>query len=159
MASDETRALAALDPADVIGIQTTLAEYCDRIDRNDIDGLVDLFTPDCRVDFIPGRTLVGRAELHAHLTDRMLPVAATSHHLSNVIVRAEGPDAAQVSSYLYAWHRYVDGRPDGIVWGRYLDRCVRVGGAWSIERRALVLHGAEGFDRPHMHMLNRGRTV
>jgi len=137
------------------GVRDLLARYCVLLDANRTDELGEIFTEDCAVDFIPGTTIHGLAAVIAHLTERMRPVAATSHHLSNTVLSETGDGEVAATSYLYAWHRYRDGRPDGTVWGHYEDVARRTTGGWRLARRTLVVHGMEGFDRPEMHMLHR----
>lgn len=136
-------------------IRDLLARYCVLLDGNRIDELGVIFANDVVVDFIPGTTIRGLSALIAHLTDRMVPVQATSHHLANTVLEARSDGDVAATSYVYAWHRYTDGRRDGILYGRYKDVARRTDDGWRLVARKLVVHGMDGFDRPVMHMLVR----
>jgi ketosteroid isomerase-like protein len=119
-----------------------LSDYCDRIDRYDIGGVVDLFTDDGIYDFGFGRLYSGHAALR-RLFRRVEVYAATSHHISNVHLVVAG-DRAAVRSALYAYHvRSADGS-EVHVWGQYLDDLVRQGETWRIARRALRVAHEKG---------------
>ena len=81
--------------------------------------------------------------------------AATSHHVSNVQITFDGPDRAHSVAYLYAWHRYVDGSPDGELWGRYRHRFVRTEVGWRISALLLEAAGTVDFHRTRMHPIGR----
>ncbi len=133
-----------------------LNAYSLNMDLNRPAAMRELFTDDCVVDFLPtARPLRGPDELVQHLTERLRPVKATSHHLSNCTITFEGDDRATGTTYLYAWHAYRDGRPDGHLWGQYHDVFVRTAGGWRIEERRLLVAGTESFDRPAMRPLAR----
>ena len=95
----------------------------------------------------PALASQGRAAL-ARSLERMWRWARTSHHLSNVRITFEGPDAAQAISYVIAWHE----RPDGstaTVYGQYRDRLVRTAQGWRIARRRMLMNGSDaGFTVP-----------
>lgn len=127
--------------ADRQAIGEVLVDYCCALDRMDLDRLSALFTEDCSVDYGPDPRLKsdGRAAL-AQSLERMWRWSRTSHHLSNVQIRFDGPDSATVGSYVFAWHE----RPDGstaTVLGQYQDRFVRVDGEWRIASRRMVMNG------------------
>ncbi|WP_323809909.1 nuclear transport factor 2 family protein [Sphingobium baderi] len=44
---------------------------------------------------------------------------------------------ADVRSIVLAVHRYTKERPDGILYGQYFDRVVKVEGKWKFKRREL----------------------
>ena len=81
--------------------------------------------------------------------------AATSHHVSNIQLTFEGPDRARGITYLYAWHRYRDGSPDGELWGRYHHRFERTAAGWRIAGLVLTAAGAKDFHRSELHPTGR----
>jgi uncharacterized protein (TIGR02246 family) len=131
--------------------------YCDHFDRAEPEAVLALFTPDCVVDYGPDvPTMTSRDEL-APMVRRGLATffAATSHHVSNIVIRFDGPDAAHSVSYLYAWHRYRDGRPESELWGRYTHDFHRFPEGWKIARLHLAAAGARNFHRDRMHSIGR----
>ncbi len=64
-------------------------------------------------------------------------------------------DRAESVAYLYAWHRYVDGSPDGELWGRYLHSFARTDAGWRISRLVLQATGMLDFHRARMHSIGR----
>lgn len=138
-------------------ITELLHEYCRAFDENQPEQVAALFTDDATVDYGPGSaTIVGAASIASTIAvglDRTF--AATSHHVSNVQVVFEDADAARSVCCLYAWHRYVDGSPDGELWGRYRHRFVRTPQGWRIRSLVLQAAGAVDFHRASMHPIGR----
>jgi ketosteroid isomerase-like protein len=131
--------------------------YCDQFDRNEPDAVAALFTEDASVDYGPeAPTIVGRDSIASTIAVGLEHTfAATSHHVSNMQLEFDGPDAARGVTYLYAWHRYVDGSPDGELWGRYLHRFVRTEAGWRIAELVLQAAGTVDFHRATMHPIGR----
>lgn len=137
-----------MDRLDVLwaerAIGRVLGDYCDRVDRNDVDGIVALFTPDGEFDLGRGRVYRGAAglrELYARVARNRL----TSHHVGNVRVDLTGPDTARVRCAMYAYHVRRDSGDEVRVWGQYLDEFARVGpDDWRIRFRALRISGERG---------------
>lgn len=123
-------------------ILNLLSDYCDRIDRYDVDGLVALFTPDGVYDFGFGRLYGGPDELRS-LFRRVEVYRATSHHISNVHLEIAG-DRATARSALYAYHVRTSDGSAVHVWGQYLDDLRCRDGAWQIARRALRVAHEQG---------------
>ena len=126
---------ALLDREAVTGL---VHDYCRLFDENRPQEVAALFTADAVVDYGPeSDTIVGRDAIATTIAVGLSRTfAATSHHVSNVQVELDGDDRARSTSYLYAWHRYVDGSPDGELWGRYRHRFVRTADARLAHRRA-----------------------
>jgi ketosteroid isomerase-like protein len=123
--------------------------YCRNVDLVRPAEIAALFTEDCVVDYGPGLgpPTGGSAELERRLATGLPRFAATSHHVSNIEVDVDdGGDAATTITYLYAWHRYDDGRPDAHLWARYHDRFVRTAAGWRIAERTLRVAGQQDFD-------------
>ena len=131
--------------------------YCRHFDMNEPAAVAGLFTADARVDYGPefpdlqGREAIGRAVAKGLQT----LFAATSHHVSNIRIAFDGPDAAHGDCYLYAWHRYRDGRPESELWGRYHHRFARDVDGWRIAGLVLQAVGARDFHRAAMHPIGR----
>ena len=126
-----------------------LHAYCRGVDMVDADAVSALFTDDCVVDYGPGlgSPTHGSAQLRTRLAAGLPRFAATSHHVSNIEVEfAPSGDAATTVTYLMAWHRYPDDRPDAILYARYHDRFVRRDGGWLIAERVLRVAGQQEFD-------------
>lgn len=131
--------------------------YCDRFDRNEPDAVAALFTADALIDYGPeAQTIVGADAIAPTIAVGLeRTFAATSHHVSNVRIEFDGPDTARSISYLYAWHRYRDGSPDGELWGRYHHRFERTAAGWRIAELMLRAAGTADFHRATMHPIGR----
>lgn len=81
--------------------------------------------------------------------------AATSHHVSNIAISFDGPDTARSVCYLYAWHRYRSGAPDGELWAQYHHDFRRMGNGWKIAKLVLRAAGTKDFHRSRMHPICR----
>lgn len=130
-------------------ITEVLVAYCSCLDRMNLAALAGLFTEDCSVIYgdDPALEASGRANLEKSLA-RMWRWKRTAHHMSNIrVVLVEG-GAAEVESYVHAWHETPDGQT-ATIFGRYLDSFVRTEEGWKIARRRMDMNGAdEGFKVP-----------
>ena len=142
---DRDPGLAAL--LDRQAIVDLLHEYCRCSDRNDCVGIAACFTDDCLADYGPGvgPPTRGSQARHDDAQAALKLFSATSHHLSNVVVAFDGPDAAVTSCNVYAWHRPVAPGPDWHLWAQYHDRVVRTDGGWRIAERRMLVAGSDGF--------------
>ena len=131
--------------------------YCLHFDNNEPQAVAALFTDDATVDYGPATdTIVGSAAIATTIAVGLERIfAATSHHVSNIQITFDDSDHAQSVSYLYAWHRYVDGSPDGELWGRYRHRFVRTGAGWRFRELLLEAAGTADFHRAVMHPTGR----
>ena len=138
-------------------IADVIHAYCDHFDRNEPEAVAALFTAHATVDYGPETaTIVGAEAIAATIAVGLEQTfAATSHHVSNIRIAFESPDAARAVTYLYAWHRYLDGSPDGELWGRYRHRFVRSDAGWKIAELVLEAAGAVDFHRATMHPIGR----
>jgi hypothetical protein len=129
-------------------ITDVIHAYCRNVDLVVPAAIVALFTADCVVDYGAGMGAPshGAAELEQRLARGLPRFAATSHHVSNIEITFDGHDAADTITYLYAWHRFDDGRPDAHLWARYHDHFVRTAEGWRIAERQLRVAGQEAFD-------------
>ncbi len=127
--------------------------YCRHFDDNEPEAVAALFTDDAVVDYGPEYpNIVGAASIAETIAVGLKELfAATSHHVSNIQLTFGGPDRASSISYLYAWHRYCDGRPESELWGRYHHQFERTAGGWRIASLKLTAAGARNFHRTEMH--------
>lgn len=131
--------------------------YCEHFDRNEPESIAALFTEDAQIDYGPeAQPIVGRDAIAPTIAVGLeRTFAATSHHVSNIRIEFDGPDAARSVCHLYAWHRYRDGSPDGYLWGRYVHRFERTPDGWRIARLLLQAAGTVNFHRTAMHSIGR----
>ncbi len=125
-----------------------LHTYCRNIDLGQADAAFSLFTEDCAADYGPslGGAVRGREALRRALGAAATgPIIATRHMVSNIEVVFETDDLARGTTYLYAWHRFADGHPDGHIYGQYHDVFVRTDDGWRIAERRLEVAGESGF--------------
>jgi ketosteroid isomerase-like protein len=132
--------------------------YCEHFDANDPEAVGALFTDDALVDYGPEVPTItgGPVEIATRIAVGLEQIfAATSHHVSNVRIELDDQDTASSLSYLYAWHRYVDGSPDGELWGRYRHTFRRTDDGWRIASLRLEAAGSADFHRATMHAIGR----
>lgn len=155
MNDDDARSLARLLDKDEIA--EVIHAYCFHFDRAEAEEVVALFAPDATVDYGPDvPTLTGTKEIGAMVSKGLAEFfAATSHHVSNIVIRFDGPDRARSVCYLYAWHQYRDGRPESELWGQYHHEFRRVSGRWTISGLVLRAAGSRDFHRARMHPIGR----
>ena len=126
-------------------INDLIHDYCTHLDRYEPDKVAALFTEDCVTDYGPsfGGEVLGREMVERGWTFALAGWVATSHHVSNIRLEFEDDDAAQGTTYLYAWHRAGE-NPDFHIWARYHDRFVRTGEGWRFSERRLSAAGQMG---------------
>ncbi|WP_298432062.1 nuclear transport factor 2 family protein [uncultured Jannaschia sp.] len=151
-ASDDLRTLI-----DKAAITDVIHAYCYHFDRAEADAVLTLFTGDAVVDYGPDvPTMTGTAEIDAVVRRGLATFfAATSHHVSNIVIDFDGPNAATSVAYLYAWHRYRDMRPNSELWGQYHHEFRRTDAGWKIARLTLRAAGSKDFHRDAMHPIGR----
>lgn len=155
MSADDLRVL--VDRQAIVDLVHT---YCRGVDSIDEAALGTCFSDDCVVDYGPGMggPRIGRDVIVAGLLAGLPNFAATHHQVSNIEIRFDGVDSARGITYVTAWHRYHDDRPDAILWGQYHDRFVRSSDGWRIGERVLFATGQENFDIPWRMIPRRGRN-
>ncbi len=148
---------AVSDLLDRQAITDLIYAYCYHFDRNEPVEVAALFTADATIDYGPeSATIVGDDAIAPTISVGLEQIfAATSHHVSNVQITLEGEGRARAISYLYAWHRYVDGSPDGELWGCYRHRFEHTGDGWRISELVLQAAGSVDFHRSTMHPIGR----
>lgn len=143
-----------IDKAEIADV---IHAYCFHFDRAEAEAVLALFTEDAVVDYGPDvPTMTGLAEITPMITKGLAEFfAATSHHVSNITVRFTTPDEATSIAYLYAWHRYQDGRPNSELWGQYHHSFRRTETGWKISHLVLKAAGMHQFHRDTMHPIGR----
>jgi ketosteroid isomerase-like protein len=138
-------------------ISDLIHAYCLHFDQNEPEAVAALFTEGARVDYGPEvEPIVGAAQIAPRIAVGLTEIfAATSHHVSNIRIVFDDADRASSVSYLYAWHRYRDGSPDGELWGRYHHRFERTEAGWRIAELVLRAVGTRDFHRARMHPIDR----
>lgn len=133
-----------------------LHRYAYHFDRNEPEAAAAVFAEDAVVDYGPEvANIEGREALAATMAIGLAETfAATSHHITNPMVTVDGDDATLIA-YVYAWHRYVDGSPDGHLWGQYHAKLRRTPQGWSVFEMVLKAAGTEEFHRSAMHPIGR----
>lgn len=131
--------------------------YAFHFDRNEPTLVGELFTSDATIDYGPE---MGPIHGSKALIDRISigleeVFAATSHHISNISVGFEDDMTAHAVAYVYAWHRYRDGSPDGYLYGQYHTRLVRTGDEWKFTQLTLNRAGSVEFHRTDMYSIGR----
>jgi ketosteroid isomerase-like protein len=138
-------------------INDAIHAYAYHFDRNEPEAVAALFTDDAEIDYGPefpamrGRNVFAPA-IARGLAERF---AATSHHISNVTVTHQGEGRARSVCYVYAWHRYRGGEPEGELWAQYHHEWLRTPDGWKIARLVLKAAGTRDFHRSRMHPIGR----
>ncbi len=135
---------------DRLEITDVIHAYAYGVDDQRADAVADLFAEDgvFRAYDRPKGLARGRAEVAALLERLLATFRATSHHVSGTRIAFMSSDRAAATTMLYAWHRFVDERPDGHLWGRYHDELVREGARWRFARRELRVTAHRNFEFP-----------
>src|SRR5580704_2113771 len=144
---------AQIDPAeaaDRLAIRELFDAYAHCADRRDIDGQKALFTVDTRFAVLmdgdgtePTYVLEGRESLTPVFAD-LNRYEATTHFNGQSTIDLTG-DHASGESYTIAHHLFTDDGERKIMVAslRYLDRFVKLEGAWYFEERKLILDWSE----------------
>ena len=140
---------------DHAAISALIHRYCTILDRMELDCLDEVFTEDCRVTYGEEEPYIvqGRSRLRSSLR-RMWRFRATSHHTSNINVRAIDEGSAEVESYVIAWQRPTEGE-DTVIYGRYIDKFVLTAAGWRIRERVMSIQGASSNYRNPLHQSPR----
>lgn len=125
-----------------LAIRDRLDGYCRGVDRRDGALIRASFHPDAIDDH---GAFVGNAHEFADwIVERLssMPMFG-QHHVTNCLIRFDGPDSARVESYYLAWHPRRDEDSGRIMLlhngGRYLDHFTRRDGEWRISRRKVLV--------------------
>jgi hypothetical protein len=142
-----------IDPAeaaDRLALRELFDAYAHCADRRDADGQKALFTVDTRFAVFmggegtePTYVLEGRESLTPVFAD-LNRYEATTHFNGQSTINLDG-DRASGESYTIAHHLFTDDGKRKIMVAslRYLDRFVKIAGAWYFEERKLLLDWSE----------------
>jgi len=138
-------------------IADQIHRYCFFFDSSDLQGLKGLFTIDAIVDYGPEMGPISGIENIMNSISGGLrnTFAATSHHISNIIIEFIGAEEAHASSYVYAWHKYLKKPEIGYLWGQYSHVFRYEAGTWKISHLKLNAVAIQDFHRSNMHPVNR----
>jgi hypothetical protein len=118
-------------------IARLLYDYSYALDMNRPGEMAALFVNDCKVSYAPNFGAEGMAAYEKTLEGIGTFFRATSHHNSNICIDFTSNTEADVRSVVLAIHRYTRERPDGILYGQYVDKVVKVDGRWKFKAREL----------------------
>ena len=118
-------------------ISRLMYDYSYALDMNRPGELAALFIEDCKVSYAPNFGAEGMEAYKKTLEGIGTFFHGTSHHNSNICIDFVSDTEADVRSIVLAIHRYIKERPDGILYGQYFDRVVKVGGQWKFKTREL----------------------
>ena len=138
-------------------IADVIHAYCFHFDQNEPERVAELFTAECHGG-LRARGGDDRGQRLDRRNDRDRPPAHVRRHEPSRLQHpadVRGRRHARGITYLYAWHRYVDGSPDGELWGRYHHRFERTSTGWKIAELVLTAAGAVDFHRSTMHPIGR----
>jgi hypothetical protein len=133
-----------VNAADYFAIQNLVYSYCHRIDRGDFAGVGELLRHAAIIVPASSEPVRGVAAIHdmyAKFTRRYPDgnTPKTAHVTSNLIIEADGPDAARAQSYFLV-HQATAALPlQPIIGGRYFDRFARVAGSWRFTERRIEI--------------------
>ncbi len=140
-------------------ITDMLHQYCVGMDKLDMDKLAGCFTDDGLLSIGPEPRLESRgASVIREAMKRMGRFSRSSHHLSNIQISFDGPEAADVNSYILAWHETLDGKT-GTMMGQYVDRFVRTTAGWRISVRRLEMSGNDSGFETNVHRADRNKIT
>lgn len=120
-------------------VRDVLRRYTYFYDGKDLDGLMSVFHPECRL-VNPRGTYVGTEAIRANYEYLMGTFRIVFHYAPNVMVRVLDREHAWLSSYLFAVGAVGDG-DDNRVNGNassYVARLVREGTAWLIREMRIT---------------------
>jgi hypothetical protein len=118
-------------------ISRLMYDYSYALDMNRPGELAALFVEDCKVSYAPNFGAEGMEAYKKTLEGIGTFFRGTSHHNTNICVDFVSDTEAEVRSIVLAIHRYTKERPDGILYGQYFDRVVKVEGKWKFKAREL----------------------
>lgn len=121
---------------DRFALQDLLTAYCYAVDRlDDVDGLLDLFTPDAEYD-LSGIGLLktkGHEGIRTFFTRVFKDMAHHAHYNSNFTIQKLDGDTASTRAYVTGMGIAKDGNSVTVHVDYYLD-CVRTENGWKIAR-------------------------
>src|ERR1700733_14208112 len=135
------------EAADRLAIRELVEAYAQCADRRDAQGQMSLFTTDAHFvvymnakDPTPSQELHSREALALVFAD-LNKYAATTHFVGQSTIFTLTGDHAEGEAYCLAHHVTVDGGKRSLMLAslRYLDRFVKIDGAWLFAERLLYV--------------------
>jgi len=132
---------------DQVAIEQLLNRYCHKLDRGEIEAVVELFAEDAVLipEYEGGARHAGRGAVHAWYTHygatTIAAVRGLRHKISTVMIDVSGDQASAVC-YLDADSVNRQTGKRSLVGGRYEDRLVRTAEGWRISERRIVIEYA-----------------
>lgn len=137
------------DPSqDRAEITEAMYRYARATDWNEPERHRTVFVEDCVFATPHSGDMHGIDAVVAWMESVLPRFDATQHLIGNISIEFAGPDEATAVSYVRAWHRYVEDRPDLVLWGEYHDRWVRTPQGWRIAERRVRSAGIDGARDP-----------
>jgi hypothetical protein len=143
--------LSPAEAADRLAIRELIEAYAHCADRRDAKGQTSLFTPDTHfVVYMNAKDPTPSIELHSR--EALAPVFAdlnkyesTTHFLGQSTILTLTGDRGTGECYCLAHHVTVDGAKRRLMLAslRYLDRFVKIDGAWLFAERRLYVDWLE----------------
>jgi uncharacterized protein (TIGR02246 family) len=125
------------DLLDREAIRELVIRYCDRVWQNDVEGYIDLFTPDCEVTSSDNKLTAGargREQLRAMIVAGM--AYEPRPFLHNHLIDLTGPDTAKGTCY-----KEIRVKIEGeryVLAAEYHDVYVRAGDVWRFRSRNFI---------------------
>jgi uncharacterized protein (TIGR02246 family) len=129
---------------DQVAIEQLLNRYCHKLDRGEIDAVLELFAEDAVLvpEYEGGARHEGREAVRAWYTryaaTTIAAVRGLRHKISTAMIDVDG-DQATAACYLDADSINRTSGKRSIVGGRYEDRLVRTAAGWRIAERRIVI--------------------
>ncbi len=140
--------------ADWLSISEQMALYCELVDTNDLERLVDeVLAPDSSMGFGYEDTWLGAEQIRDRLQEIRDTFEATAHAVGNVQIRFTGDGEARATSMVHGWHWVAAAgtgaarNADYLAVAIYHDRWERREGRWLLAHREVksILPQGQGF--------------
>lgn len=119
-----------------------LARYCRACDRQDIDALVELFVPDCRLETAAGAH-TGLEEVAGFFRQAWAAdPAPKSHFTTNVRTLDAGPGSISIDAYFL--YIATDDGSSVLGWGEYRDEVDVTGPSPRFQKKAISMTASTG---------------
>lgn len=118
-------------------IERVISDYAYYLDMNMPEKMAELFVDDCDVSYAPNFGAKGIEAYKKTLDGIGTFFKGTSHHNSGTVIDFVSPTEVKTRTIVLAIHRYTKERPDGILYGQYIDTLVKIEGEWKFKTREL----------------------
>jgi len=122
-------------------VHAVLLGYADRLDADDVDGILDCLTPDVHLEFFSGRVVIDGLDRARQMFEETVrskhnadPAITTMHQLPNVLVEPAAPGRANVRTTGTVYAYSGPGHPLDVRGLAYRQECVLAGDRWLIAR-------------------------